>query len=161
MTVNSIHKRYAGLFLLSVFVLLTFVLAAVSAQENLDVVRGEQIIASFTVEIARDNETRRTGLMWRTELAADNGMLFDFEETRSVRMWMKNTLLPLDMLFIDYAGTVVHIEHNTTPGSLDLLGSDTPTRYVLEINGGQAQQLGIELGDRVALPSTFHQGKNR
>jgi uncharacterized protein len=74
---------------------------------------------------------------------------------------MKNTLLPLDMLFIDYAGAVVHIEHTTTPGSLDLLGSDTPTRYVLEINAGQAQGFGIELGDRVVLPGRSRQGKNR
>ncbi|MFT4583812.1 MAG: uncharacterized membrane protein (UPF0127 family) [Gammaproteobacteria bacterium] len=140
--------------------LFTPALVADPAQENLDVLRGEQLIASFVVEIARDNETRRTGLMWRTELAADKGMLFDFKETRGIRMWMKNTLLPLDMLFIDYTGVIVHVEHDTTPGSLDLLGADMPARYVLEINGGQAQKSGIEIGDRIVQPNTFLQNKN-
>ncbi|MFT4563289.1 MAG: uncharacterized membrane protein (UPF0127 family) [Gammaproteobacteria bacterium] len=135
-------------------------LAADPAGEDLEILRGDRIIANFTIEIARDFETRRKGLMWRTELASDGGMLFDFERTRGIRMWMKNTLLSLDMLFIDQAGVIVRIEHDTVPGSLDLLGAGTPARYVLEINGGQARKAGIEPGDRIVPPDGFNSGKN-
>ncbi len=106
----------------------------------------------FNVEIAATPEAISAGLMFRTELAPDAGMLFDFGGEREASMWMKNTLLPLDMLFIDGAGTVVMIARNTTPGSLRSIGPGVPVRGVLEIAGGRAKALQIEPGDTVVHP---------
>ena len=87
--------------------------------------------------------------MHRETLPADAGMLFDFERPRRVSMWMKNTLIPLDMLFIDDAGKVVEIAANTVPHDLTAIGPDAPVRAVLELNGGASAVYGIEAGDRV------------
>lgn len=106
----------------------------------------------FNVEIAQTPEAISEGLMFRTELAPDAGMLFDFGGERQASMWMKNTLIPLDMLFVDGSGTVVSIARNAAPGSLRSLGPGIPVRGVLEIPGGRAKALGIEPGDKVVHP---------
>ncbi len=103
----------------------------------------------FEVEVADTGAERARGLMYRETLAADAGMLFDFERPRRVSMWMKNTLIPLDMLFIDDAGKVVEIAANTVPHDLTAIGPDAPVRAVLELNGGASAVHGIEAGDRV------------
>ena len=107
------------------------------------------LIAYFAFQANASDETRRTGLMFREEMAADHGMLFVFDETRMVSMWMENTLIPLDMLFIGEDGTIRTIGRNTKPLSRDIVSSKEPVRYVLELNGGAAARLGIEVGDRV------------
>lgn len=104
-------------------------------------------------EIADTDEERRTGLMFREEMDEDAGMLFDFDDSRTVTMWMKNTLIPLDMLFIEEDGTILTIARNTKPLSLDVIPSGGPVRYVLELNGGTAKRLGVEPGDRVEYES--------
>lgn len=106
----------------------------------------------FTVFMAEQNAQRARGLMFVTEMPDDVGMLFVYPQERRISMWMKNTLIPLDMLFVDGAGTVVHVAENATPGSLATISSEQPARAVLEINGGLAQRLGIERGDRVRHP---------
>lgn len=106
----------------------------------------------FSVEIADDPEERATGLMHRSSLPADAGMLFDFGRTAPVSMWMKNTLIPLDMAFIDQHGIIRHIVHNTFPFSLDPIPSGGPVRSVLEVNAGTFSALGIRTGDRVLHP---------
>ena len=78
-------------------------------------------------------------------------MLFDFHSMRPVQMWMKNTLIPLDMLFVTESGALVQIERNTSPHSLDLITAVEPVRYVVEINGGEAQSLEITVGDRMLV----------
>ncbi len=107
---------------------------------------------TFFVEIARSPAERSQGLMYREELAKDHGMLFDFVEERPVSFWMKNTPLPLDLLFIRKDGEIVRITPNATPYSTDLLPSGQPIRYVLEILGGSAAQRGIRVGDRLEPP---------
>lgn len=87
--------------------------------------------------------------MHRTSLNTDAGMLFLFDPPRQVRFWMKDTLIPLDMLFIDTDGRIVSIAHRTEPGSLRLIGPREPVSAVLEINGGLSDQLGIRTGDTV------------
>lgn len=106
----------------------------------------------FKVEAAVTPETRALGLMFRREMAADSGMLFDFGQNQPVSMWMKNTLIPLDMLFIDAEGRVVNIAERTVPGSLAGIASNGPVRFVLEVNGGTAARLGLKPGDRVHHP---------
>ncbi len=107
---------------------------------------------SFTVEVAATPEAITAGLMFRTELGPDQGMLFDFGGERPASMWMKNTLIPLDMLFIDGSGMIVSIARNAVPGSLRSLGPGIPVRGVLEIAGGRAEALSIEPGDQVIHP---------
>ncbi len=108
--------------------------------------------AVFTVELADTPELREKGLMYREELAADAGMLFDFGETRMVTMWMRNTPLPLDMLFINGEGRILHIAEQTVPYSEAIVSSRFPVSAVFEVNGGTARDLGIEVGDVVRHP---------
>ncbi len=106
----------------------------------------------FQVELATTPEQHMRGLMFREALAPDAGMLFVYAGERPVGMWMKNTLIPLDMLFIDGAGRIVNIVERTAPGSLKIIPSAGPVRGVLELNGGTAARLDIMPGDRVVHP---------
>ncbi|MEO1643245.1 MAG: DUF192 domain-containing protein [Pseudomonadota bacterium] len=106
----------------------------------------------FTVEIADDQEEISFGLMERESLDADAGMLFEFNPPRDPQMFMKNTLIPLDMLFISSDGTIEMIARNTVPGSLRTISAGIPVTAVLEINGGRAAELGIEPLDTVIHP---------
>jgi uncharacterized membrane protein (UPF0127 family) len=103
----------------------------------------------FTVEIADTEELRTRGLMFRQRLPEDRGMLFDFETPRQVSMWMKNTYISLDMLFIREDGKIAYIAENTVPKSLDTIGVSEPVLAVLELAGGTTRRLGIRAGDTV------------
>ena len=107
---------------------------------------------SFDVEVANTEVERATGLMFRQNFPENRAMLFDFQHVRPVSMWMKNTPLPLDMVFIDENAMVVGVTANTKPQTLAVISSPKPIRYVLEINAGQAAENGISLGDKVAHP---------
>ena len=107
---------------------------------------------AFTVEIADEPEEITTGLMNRESMDPDAGMLFDFGQPREAAMWMKNTLIPLDMLFMDPQGKVIAIARETVPGSLRTITPGVPVKSVLELNGGRAEELGIEPGDEVIHP---------
>lgn len=107
----------------------------------------------FKVEVATKPEERAQGLMFRRTLAADAGMLFDFGRTEPVAMWMKNTFIPLDMLFITSDGTIVNIAQRTVPESLTAIPSAKPVRYVLEVASGTASRLGLKPGDKVLYPA--------
>lgn len=114
--------------------------------EPLVITTGNGPVA-FSVELALTPETRASGLMHRQSMDPDHGMLFRFDQTRQVLMWMKNTPLPLDMLFIDDAGTIVGIAEDTTPFSENVIASPGPVRYVLELNAGIVEMKGISVGD--------------
>ena len=103
----------------------------------------------FDVEMATNDAERERGLMYRKELGPYEGMLFDFQREMPVSFWMKNTLIPLDMVFIAADGTVKHVHANAVPLSTDTIPSQFPVRGVLEINGGSARLLGIKPGDKV------------
>ena len=107
----------------------------------------------FKIELAATPASRRRGLMHRRELAADAGMLFIFPELSHQSFWMKNTLIPLDMLFLVGDGRIVHIHHNAQPHSLTDITPKAKSMAVLEINGGLSRSLGIKTGDRVLHPS--------
>jgi uncharacterized membrane protein (UPF0127 family) len=137
---------------LAAFLLVALPLAAqdaVPVREEL-VVDSQTAKHSFEVEIADDPQERARGLMFRREMADEHGMLFDFGEEQQASFWMENTYIPLDMIFINEDGTVDSIAEQTTPLSRRSVVSDGPVRYVLEINGGLSDELGIEPGDTVS-----------
>ena len=106
----------------------------------------------FQVELAVSPEQRSQGLMFREDLAEDRGMLFDFGRPQRASMWMRNTYVPLDMLFIDAAGRITQIATDTQPLSDAAIASREPVRAVLELRAGVTAKLGIEPGDRVIHP---------
>jgi len=106
----------------------------------------------FSVEMATTEQEKETGLMYRKELADGKGMLFDFSPEQQVSMWMKNTYISLDMIFIRSDGRIVRIEENAEPMSDKLIPSGPPARAVLEVIAGTAHALGIAPGDRVISP---------
>ncbi|MBS0520331.1 MAG: DUF192 domain-containing protein [Proteobacteria bacterium] len=114
------------------------------------VTAGREI--KFDVELALTEAQREHGLMFREKLGPYEGMLFDFYREQPVSFWMKNTLIPLDMVFIAGDGTIKHVHANAVPLSTDTIPSEYPVRAVLEINGGSARLLGIKPGDKVRHP---------
>lgn len=106
----------------------------------------------FSVEMATTEQEKETGLMYRKELADGKGMLFDFTPEQQVSMWMKNTYVSLDMIFIRGDGRILRIAENTEPLSTRIISSGGPARAVLEVVAGTAQKYGIQPGDRVGHP---------
>ena len=106
----------------------------------------------FKVEFAETPAQMTQGLMFRTSLAPDAGMLFDYKQPTVATMWMRNTLIPLDMLFVDAQGRIFNIHERAVPQSDDVIAATAPVRAVIELNGGTASRLGIEPGDRVVHP---------
>ncbi|MCY7397253.1 MAG: DUF192 domain-containing protein [Sphingomonas bacterium] len=106
----------------------------------------------FTVEVARTAEQQAQGLMNRQSLAPDRGMIFPYAVPVAASFWMKNTLIPLDMIFVRADGTVARIEANTAPLSLDPVPAGEPVGAVLELAGGRAAELGITAGAKVDWP---------
>ncbi len=107
---------------------------------------------AFKVEVAADDQSRETGLMFRKTMAPDAGMLFDFHTPQEVSFWMENTILPLDMLFVRADGTIARVAENATPYSRATIPSGEPVQVVIELNAGRAEALGIREGERVHAP---------
>lgn len=108
----------------------------------------------FMVEIAADDASRERGLMWRDHMEPDHGMLFVFEHESPQAFWMKNTKIPLDMLFLDHTGKLVGLQERVPPCKADpcpVYPSGASALYVLELNGGVAHSLGLKLGDSVEI----------
>ena len=106
----------------------------------------------FSVENAVTDEERAKGLMFRKEVPEGYGMLFDFKKEQLVTMWMKNTYVSLDMIFISENGRIARIAQNTKPESEDIISSGAQVRAVLEVVAGTARKMGIAAGDKVAYP---------
>ena len=135
------------------FVVFSFVSCSAPAAEmqTLEIVTSNGV-HSFSVEVMANDADRAKGLMFRRELPDGQGMLFDFQRDQEVAMWMQNTYIPLDMLFINADGRIRRIAENTTPLSTATIPSGGPVRGVLEVIGGTARKFGIKPGDRVAHP---------
>ena len=117
-------------------------------------IRGPFGTTSFTVDVADTPQERGQGLMWVTEMAPDAGMLFVYDAPSQVSFWMKNTLIPLDMIFTDARGVVRRVHANAIPGDLrPIRGGSSDILTVLEINGGLAAELGIEAGAQLRHPA--------
>lgn len=122
------------------------------APERVDL-RGDWGQARFTVEIADDAAERAQGLMFRENMPRMSGMLFVYETPQPLAFWMRNTLIPLDLLFLDESGTVVTIQRDAVPlDETPLSGGPDPLLAVLEINGGMAARLGITVGSQLRHP---------
>jgi len=106
----------------------------------------------FDVEIARSHEQRARGLMFRKNMPEENGMLFLFERREKVTMWMENTYIPLDIIFLDAKGIITHIVKSTVPESRDYIHSNAPVVSVLELNAGVTDNLNIQVGDKIIHP---------
>lgn len=156
----SFLSRCAALLLLSS----AFALPPLPAQETLlelsTFPKGEVVVESaagakhaFKVWIADTEPRQRQGLMFVRDLPADQGMLFVNQPPRPASFWMKNTYIPLDMLFVDASGKVLHIFERATPLSLEPLGIEAPVRAVFEIKGGESSRRGIRVGDRLRHPA--------
>ena len=143
----------------SIVVMLTCIGAAIgsaasdSSSDSTLVVATRNAQHRFTIELARTPAEMERGLMFRDRLAPDHGMLFLYEGDRAVSFWMKNTLIPLDLIFADASGRIVQIAERAVPMSTALISSDGPVRAVLEVNGGTADRLDIAVGDRLVHPA--------
>ncbi|WP_246745824.1 MULTISPECIES: DUF192 domain-containing protein [unclassified Ciceribacter] len=149
------RRIYVGSALVALFSLVVFTVligsgASSAATSTITISTAAGASHDFSVELAVTPSERAQGLMNRTELDPDSGMLFDFGEARPVTMWMRDTPLSLDMLFVGDDGTILKIAENTKPQSDDLIYSGDDVRYVLEINGGRSAALGIAKGDRLS-----------
>lgn len=109
----------------------------------------------FLIEIADTPQKWERGLMYRKALKENQGMLFVFPRVDIAQFWMKNTLIPLDMLFIDSGGKIIKIQRKATPESLAIISSGAPVKAVLEIAGGASDKLKLQTGDRVIYADTF------
>ena len=121
-------------------------------KEKLVIVTKDGKQHALQVELARTPEQQEVGEMFRTKVPEDGGMLFDWGAVRESNMWMRNTLVPLDMLFIGPHGTIRHIAEDTVPHSEAIIPSGGPVRATLEVAGGTAKRLGIVVGDKVLNP---------
>ena len=149
---NPTRRRAAGLLAGALTLLATASLAQGSGAVEplaIDTKGGRR---DFAVEVMRNDEDRARGLMFRRTMAADHGMLFDFERIQPVSMWMRNTYLPLDMVFIRADGSVARVAADAEPLSERTIPSGEPVLAVLELNAGTAARLGIRPGDRVEHP---------
>jgi uncharacterized membrane protein (UPF0127 family) len=151
--VTDPHRLYGLRIFLAVLTWLCVLSAAATAAsvQPLEIVtkNGVQV---FSVEMATTEQEKETGLMYRKELADGKGMLFDFSPEQQVSMWMKNTYIPLDMIFIRADGRILRIAENTEPLSTRIISSGGLAKGVLEVIGGTARKYGIQPGDRVAHP---------
>jgi uncharacterized membrane protein (UPF0127 family) len=135
------------------FVVFSFVgFSALAADMQTLEIATSDGVHSFSVEVMANDADRAKGLMFRRELPDGQGMLFDFAREQDIAMWMKNTYIPLDMIFIRGDGTIRRIAENTTPLSETTIPSGGPVRGVLEVIGGTSRKFGIKPGDRVAHP---------
>ena len=149
----SLHpaKMLRTISRLIVGLLLALTFTACSSSEKL-VLHTKTGDIAISVDVADTNQSRARGLMFVQSLADDKGMLFDFQQTREVSFWMRNTFIPLDMIFIAADGEIKHIHPNARPHDETGISSQFPVRFVLEIGGGRAAEMGLEIGDSISHP---------
>ena len=144
------HLAYAVLVVMAVAGLVASLPAARGAEQQTLEIASKSGVHTFAVEIAVTDEERARGLMYRRSVPESYGMLFDFKRDQEVTMWMRNTYVSLDMIFIQSDGRIRRIAENTETESDKIISSGGPVRAVLEVVAGTAKKLGLEAGDRVA-----------
>ncbi len=152
MRLIAYKHRLVALVFYGLFLSTVSVIAKEPVLETLVITNLEGDAIEYKVEVARTASQMQRGLMFRDTMPKDRGMLFIYKPERPATMWMKNTILSLDMIFIDSQGMIINIEENTTPFALDTIDSGGPVRAVLELNAGQTSKHRIVIGDRVRHP---------
>ena len=145
---SGVGARFRAVFVSLILVLGLIGPARAEGLEPLQIVTGSGT-HDFRVEVAADSASQERGLMYRRFMPADHGMLFEFQQNAPVVFWMKNTYIPLDMIFLSAAGVVTHIAENAEPLSERIIPSGPPCVAVLEVNGGVAASIGLKVGDSV------------
>jgi uncharacterized protein len=145
------RSSLAAPFVVAFMVLWSLATASAQTLDKLELVTASGVHA-FSVELARNDAEREKGLMYRRFMPPDRGMLFDFEREEPVMFWMKNTYIPLDMIFISRAGKVTAIVADAEPLSERMIPSGGPGYAVLEVNAGVAASIGLKAGDSVRHP---------
>lgn len=150
-SLSTFSRRFTAVLAIAAIAVLSLSAAKAADKESLEIVTksGVQV---FSVEVMRTPEERAKGLMFRKELPEGQGMLFDFSPEQPISMWMKNTLISLDMIFIRADGRILRIAENTRTESEREIPSGGPVRGVLEVIAGTSKKLGIAPGDKVAHP---------
>jgi uncharacterized membrane protein (UPF0127 family) len=151
MRISGILRSAFAAVRLAVALLLLSAAAACSA-DNRAVFHTAKGDFAFNVEIADTEASRERGLMFRTSLAPDAGMLFDYHKEQQAAFWMQNTLIPLDMVFISADGIVKTIHVNARPMDTTAIPSEVPVRFVMEIAGGRSEEIGLKVGDKFESP---------
>ena len=131
----------------------TQTIAAETCQDDTVFLRGDWGSARFAVDVADTPAERSQGLMFVESMPTMSGMLFVYEREQRVSFWMKNTLIPLDMIFADGAGVVQRVHENAVPGDVTSIPGGDDIQFVLEINGGMARRLGIDAGTEMRHPA--------
>ena len=134
-----------------VLVFLMMLVPKAYADDNL-IIKSGKIKHHYTVEIADNDLSREKGLMFRTQLASDHGMLFVFKNIDVQNFWMKNTLIPLDIVFVTPDGKIAKIHDMAQPEDLTLISSDVPIAAAIELKGGEAQKSHLKVGNIVIHP---------
>jgi uncharacterized protein len=149
--IRNLIRTFALAAALAVVALMAPLPAGSAEQQTLEIV-SKSGVHVFTVELAVTDEERQKGLMFRRSLPESTGMLFDFKRDQDISMWMHNTYVSLDMIFIRGDGRILRIAENTETESDKIIPSGGPVRAVLEVVAGTAKKFGIAPGDRVASP---------
>lgn len=132
--------------------------AAACRDDQVEVRLANGGIARFSVEVADDNAERQRGLMFREHMPTSAGMLFVYDRPQRASFWMKNTLIPLDMVFADPSGLVTRVHPNAVPGDRTSIDGGEGVKLVLEINGGLAARMGIGPGAVLRHPAVAPEG---
>ena len=142
------------LFFILLFIVINSTFEVSALEKNqLTIINKHNLTHGFVVEVARTNEEKKRGLMFRKTLDANSGMLFLYQREALQLMWMKNTLIPLDILFIDKTGIITRIVERAVPHSLATISSRDKVLAVLELKGGLTSRLDIKRGDKVSHPA--------
>jgi len=152
MSIFAIARWAVTVLRLALAMVMLSAAVACSAADNHAVFHTAKGDFGFTIEIADTEAQRERGLMFRTTLAPDAGMLFDYHKEQQASFWMQNTLIPLDMIFIGSDGVVKTIHVNARPMDTTSIPSEVPIRFVMEIAGGRSLEIGLKVGDRFEQP---------
>lgn len=145
-------RRFGGVLACGVAAFCAPAFAADCSPDRISI-RGDWGQAAFTIEVADDPNERAQGLMHRESMPTTHGMLFVFDAPQRASFWMKNTLIPLDMIFVQSDGTVSHVHHNAIPHDTTPIDGGTGVYAVLEVNGGLAKRFGIAEGSELQHPA--------
>ena len=149
---QTLARRSALLFIILALIAAPLAGRAPAAEKGTLEIATKSGVRTFAVELAVTDEERAKGLMFRKQVPEGYGMLFDFKQDQMVQMWMKNTFVSLDMIFIRNDGRIARIADSTKVQSEDIIASGQPVRAVLEVVAGTAKKYGIAPGDKVAYP---------